>query len=236
MKSKLMKHGIPKGLHEDLRILSEISTEAFTKLISSLDKSTTSGWGFPLSDFRAVSEITDTSVESLSRALKIAGFISTQIENRNDSLEDILDDLLIDKILNEAQIASVSSKMKIAERFLKDKVSRFSQLQEIVSNTFPTLQYLQSRCSIITKFNKEFERNKDKPETYSPKVTQVTPVAVIQLDIDRFDEIEHVSFALTEPELNELIQHLQLAKVQLRSLANHLSIGDQQDGKPKKAR
>lgn len=226
MKSKLLQFGRgSKELFNDINTLAELPIDSFKKLIHHLDK-LPSLESFPTDDeLLPITKTTDTTIDTLMKAFRAAYFLFDRDKNKKDKLEDILYDLIeIGKIKKE-HAQSIKDKIDLSKNFFNDKIEVYAETIGGIANTFPTLDHIHIRCSTITKFDPEYNIRKDDPSKYATAVKKIFPVLLIQIDVDKYNDIERFSFAITKKELDELITRLQLAKAQVEELDKFLSRG-----------
>ena len=221
MKSRLSQRGIEESVIKDMRILAETPAEAFEQLISSIDQRAEPGELPDEDDLLPISKQSGVTLSKLYDCFKIALFLYRQ-EEEGDSLQDILEDMTASNTLSEEEARDIRTKIEVARPVLSGKIRKFAVLQRNVSLTFPTLEHIHTRCSTIVRFKEEFSKRDDQL-SYSPAISDITPVVVVQMDLDRYNDTDRVSFALTDSKINDLIKQLQLAQVQLKKLSIYLA-------------
>lgn len=223
MKSKLFQSGISDEVKKHLKVLAELPADPIKELIDILDKhSKDSLPTIEKDDLLSISEKYQIIAKDLSNGVGVAIFLHSQIKRYKDSIDDFISDIRTEKIANEKEIDSIKEKLLFIKPIFDAKIEGLRYLQQNLSATFPILNHFHTRCSVVAHFEPILDRKMD-PNKYEPKVSNITPITLLQIDIEKYGDIERFGFAVTRDELEDFIKHLQLALVQLKKLNKSLT-------------
>ncbi|MGH9764713.1 MAG: hypothetical protein ACREDR_41305 [Blastocatellia bacterium] len=220
MKSSLIEGGLTDQFYDDVGALASIPRSVFEEAVRFL-AGTPTAYETP-GILAPIATKVRIPPENLASAIAVSMTILRSKSERNDSIGDVLEDLVELGRVEPDAAADLRVKLELFEAEAFKSLHDQARARETIYGTFPVLSYFETKCSIAAGIAPPISRSKDKPETYAPGDTQLTPVVVVQLDVDRFGDIDRVSFALREKELLEIISHLEIAHKQLRHLAQQI--------------
>jgi hypothetical protein len=217
MKTKIVKENstfLDKAFRDDIECISKLTTEKMGKLCSFIEA------------FQAFDELNEETnwalfskeiQEPLDDVLKYARplqFVAMRAVEEKETVDDIIADL--------AGLGIIP--LDIADDFRKLTSPIVSLVSEAAAKTTPNLPLLRIRsisthCGIISEFDEEFSVKTDSPDEYAPEVSRLYPVTTLRLSFYN-DEQHPVGIQLARKDLLTVIKWLQLAQVQMDSLAH----------------
>ncbi|MFC1618793.1 hypothetical protein ACFL45_02505 [Candidatus Neomarinimicrobiota bacterium] len=219
MKSRLFQLGASEGFSEDIKLLAEMRESDFKNLIKRLDGITHLHHLPDLDEILPLSMETNISADDYRRVIQAVAFLFKQESDYSDSIDYILEDLLDQEAITAKEVDSLKNKIESARSFYEEKVNLISRSQADLTASFPTLQHIHTRCVQVARYKPNYNVTTDSPDEYLPELVGLTPLLMVQIDINRFGENTRFSFAMSEPEIVEFIKRFQLAKVQFDKIA-----------------
>ena len=216
--------GLPKSIKEGLDSLVKIEERSFKEMIILLGNNISSEKGFILPpdelfiNFAKENNITIPEIMNI-----IACVVETMVvKSDGDTIEDLLDDLIEIGKLDKANKNSLISKIKIAEQYFINKIEHYAQEQAIIKSSFPILDDFKTRIILLNDYGESFNAKKDTPEEHEVKLTNRVPLVIIRFMVDKFGEKIVEQFAVTENGIDQLINHMMLAKKELLDSKNQI--------------
>lgn len=165
-------------------------------------------------------KILDEPVEDVVKFPAPIKHLASSAYDMEVSLSDLLSDLVEYDIIPESQIeifTSITTPVLKMLRAAYEKAPPSIPLKKLAS--------IKTNCTLVTEFDKSFSTTKDTPDNYKPEVIRVHPIATLKLSFTD-ESIEPVGVRLTEKDLSTLTKWLQLAQVQMSTLADFAKTKD----------
>lgn len=230
MKSQLFASSFRDRVIQDVVFLAAFPEAAFSELVTFIQNTPGLEGRSPTDqDLLPLALRLGVPVPDLSRAFNTAFALYSNEVHRGDALDDVFFDLLQSKAIDSNQEKRARERLERAWNLLSTRVDSFFQSDRDLHATFPALESIQVSCALTARFKPRAEVHSQDPATYRPDVAKLTPVVVLQLDIDRFGESECISIGISRSELEEMIRHLELARIQLEAIDRHLKVGSVHD-------
>lgn len=135
-----------------------------------------------------------------------------------ERLPEVMADLVGQSLVDQALVDRV---MPVLQRISEEK-----QLIEVMrgqidedyklKRTLPVLRGMWTDWVTIAEFSPEYSK-RTKVSDYHPRLKRVVKALHIQMDLNRFGDLDRVSFGLSPQEVQDLITRLQLALKQLEA-------------------
>lgn len=222
MKSKIMRKGPPLTFVEDAKVLADLPDETFYAVVSHVEAFFQKGLLYDDDLLAPISEKFGIPIRDLSTSLRFASFVANEVAKEGDNVGNILDDLISLDALNKSQAQAVGKKLEVKWSSLVGSVTDAVRAVYELTAALPTLAFCNVSCALIGRYFPEFDHLKDVPNSYEPKVLQMVPTSIVQLDVYRYGDTDRVAFALTDLELDQMINRLQAAKIKLKALASQI--------------
>lgn len=224
MKTKMMSSGsVPEQYKKHLQELGQISIDKINIFVDWLLQADSIDGVLSELDDDLISQLSQKTSLSAGKLIVLANAIGAtygMLIGYGDNPEDFVDDLLYEKIIDQ----EIGDRLKNALGRLKGKPFRKKRGSEIFSGVLPSYDDSDSRtrCVLIPHFEKEYSV-RDTPETYSSVIDDLVPAVVIKIGAND-KEMKVNSFAMTEKDLDSLLNRLLLAKKQLQIFTTHIGI------------
>ena len=211
---------VPTRLKEDLKVFERLSVEAARDLGAVFVEIGRAPHA-PMNDESLKQKVIGLGIDgdALAPALSSLFFMRSAITSYQDSPQDLADDLRDRDLLTPKGYEAFSAALKVAED--ADAFREF--LAEDFEPFLPALLHLYTRCLVLTKFA-DVRRAEKRPRE-EPDVTELSPVVMVNMDISGPGPTTDVTFLLTEPKLDELIEELIAARGRLSKLRTVVPLG-----------
>lgn len=163
----------------------------------------------------------DVDESKLRSAFQVGGAfiveLSPEGDGRNDTVQDIVDDISQAMDLDQVQINRLSRFLYSAKKIAEEKFYQSQKKKEYEQSGMPTLVGISGTINLRAIFDKQFKSNIDVAD-YSPKCEGITPVAILKLRLDPESPQENIFFQMTSREIRMMIDHLSSMEKQIREV------------------
>lgn len=223
MKSKLMQQGVTPSFYEDVKTLASIPEPAFRDFVSEYERLTVENGQPDNEKMLPIAARHNVTIDELARAFRIAEFLFEQERDENDPVAAATADLVAAQKLSPSEAATVIKRVKDSAGTFGGVLAEAGKRSADIGMTFPTLEHLHTRCSTAVRFKQEFDATRGDPQEYDATIEHISPVVVVQMDIDKYGETERFVVGLSARELDDTIAHLQFAREQINHLKERLN-------------
>jgi hypothetical protein len=223
MKSKVMQQGATARFFEDVKLLAKMPEDAFREFVSECERQTAAGQQYAEEELLPIAARHNLVLDELGRAFRVAQFLFQHERDEDDPIDAVAEDLVKAEKLTADEGVRMVKRIRDCAPAFGGVLAEAEERDADIGMTFPTLEHLHTRCSIAVRFANEFNAPKGNPTDYSPEIEKVTPVVVLQMDIDKYGETETFVVGLPRHELDAMIAHLQFSKRQLEQIDKRVS-------------
>ncbi len=222
MKSELFsKYFLPSSKRKEIIqkafSIDEKQLLGFAKWFENLEsdpKTTGAGLVIRISDLNELKEKTGIEKDLYEDIKSFLFFILEEMYDRNDSVENITDDLIESELITSFErdllLEFISSTYKKFTSFIKD--AELVAVYRKFSKTIESTNY--STC--LYQIPKVDYQTNDPIEEYKPEFYGFYPVASVSLSFENDDSNNDVTFQVNTKELDDLISKLQACQKELR--------------------
>jgi hypothetical protein len=141
--------------------------------------------------------------------------VYSELKAGKDNLEFILDDAVSSGKISSERRKIVAANLAIFWDVLQKQMDEEMGKDKRFAMTFPKLDHMHTATSSFVVYDKDYDAINDRAETYDPAGCKSEFVTVIQIDTDSFEDKATFCFAVRQPQLERMINRLQLARRQL---------------------
>ncbi len=219
MKTKLMLRGLFSNTIKELGNLTKIELVVFEEFFKVFVEE-----GCPVEmssdDFIVgISEKYNVTINSLIDAVSYIFTILHALEDNNDRLEDFIKDITSEEIFEKEQANDIKQLLELAKKTIYDETRKTHRKTEAIKSSFPILKGAKTSIVQLMDFEPDFDSTTDELSTYNPRLFNRYNLVVLKMSTDMFGKRKSYQITLSEKTLSFLINDLQAAYKQLKSLA-----------------
>lgn len=226
MKTKLIHRGVLPSIEEGINLLEKIDESAFEEALNIIAKEESLNRIFISDTYLHVAQKFNIRLSDLVDALSCALNILSA-EEEGDNINDVLDDLIELNILEPEKQEVTRKRLELAKNLISKNIKVMVGRRSALASSFPVLDFIRTRCALTSSFGRGFNAGIDTPESYEPNVALNVPVLIINFQIDKFGDDITEHFAVSEKQLDQIINHLLLAKKELITFKETLNIKEE---------
>jgi hypothetical protein len=206
-----------KDFKDDITTILSIEQITFNKIIEWLKQIKKLSQVVSTEEFVDLSRIINMPIEDIQRVFRPTTLIAYSAANYRTNPDDLIDDMVEDKILSEEALIK---RVKLICSYI------FPIVSDKIKKTAPKvpLRYINeitSRCIIISDLGDSFNVEKDKTNTYIPKLESLHPAITLKLTFkDKSDK--PIGMVLSLDDIKRLKKWLDLSEIELNHVSKQL--------------
>ncbi len=222
MKTKFLALTVlPESFKNNLIYFEKISIEALSSIAELVIKEQRAKGAFPVEpDILKLSRETNLSAEKLGSVMGIMRFTAHRLFRSGDKSDDLVDDFLEEGLISQE---AAKNFREILNKLMQEESIWAPHAYLEYEAVLPVYQNVTTRCMLMPKFDKEFKYFDD-PQKYNPKVETLLPSVLLNILSDGPEGERSFGVILTEEDLEELQNILDLARKQLSSMKSKIKI------------
>ena len=218
--SSLFRRGIEDDFGKDVKKLVTVEDNVFGQAVELWVQRAQKGLGTAPSDLLPLLEGSRLNATNVADAISVAGFIARRVIDGKDVLEDIAVDSIASGFIAPAEKQCLMERLSAVEKTLQSGMLDVEKARSAIHAGFPSLSKLDIHCASLAVFAKETDPEKDEVDKYQPNLSQLTPVAILRMQIRDIQRNSDVTIALRPSELDLVVKQLRLSQRELRALSD----------------